>query len=104
MRNRETRSPEHGFPACPEYVVTGDDGCPETIDMFQPADALKPKFQRSAQSWHERRRVRVPSLALATSASPSRNRMSLTLIKGYHPDDTSIPAIGSSSVEKALTS
>ena len=23
---------EHGFPAYPEYVVTGDDGCPKTID------------------------------------------------------------------------
>ena len=23
---------EHGFPAYPEYVVTGDDGCPKSID------------------------------------------------------------------------
>ena len=23
---------EHGFPAYPEYVVTGEDGCPKTID------------------------------------------------------------------------
>ena len=23
---------EHGFPAYPEYVVTGNDGCPKTID------------------------------------------------------------------------
>ena len=23
---------EHGFPAYPEYVVTGDDGAPKTID------------------------------------------------------------------------
>ena len=23
---------EHGFPAYPEYVVTGNDGCPKSID------------------------------------------------------------------------
>ena len=23
---------EHGFPAYPEYVVNGEDGCPKTID------------------------------------------------------------------------
>jgi len=23
---------EHGFPAYPEYVVNGDDGCPKSID------------------------------------------------------------------------
>ena len=31
-RNRGLDIHEHGFPAYPEYVVTGDDGCPKTID------------------------------------------------------------------------